>query len=74
MLRIYSVYNIMRVKGTTQKVLPLPIRVVLVETNGVQVTHIYRSRESFRLDKLARYRKKVFRAMQVKPMHTQIRE
>ena len=36
----------MRVKGTTQKVLPLPIRVVLVETNGVQVTHIYRSREA----------------------------
>ena len=32
----------MRVKGTTQKVLPLPV-LVLVETNGIQVTHIYHS-------------------------------
>ena len=56
----------MRVKGNTYKALQPPLRTMLVEQDGKVVTHIYRSRDSFRLDELARYKKKVFKQMAVK--------
>ena len=56
----------MRVKGNTYKAPQPPLRTILVEQDGKFVTHIYRSRDSFRLDELARYKEKVFRQMTVK--------
>ena len=56
----------MRVKGNTHKASQPPLRTIVVEQDGKLVTHIYRSRDSFRLDELARYKKRVFRQMAVK--------
>ena len=56
----------MRVKGNTYKASQPPLRTIVVEQDGKFVTHIYQSRESFRLDELARYKKKVFKQMAVK--------
>ena len=56
----------MRVKGNTYKASQPPLRTIVVEQDGKLVTHIYRSRDSFRLDELARYKKKVFRQMAMK--------
>ena len=55
----------MRVKGNTYKASQPPLRTI-VEQDGKFMTHIYRSRDSFRLDELARYKRKVFRQMAVK--------
>ena len=56
----------MRVKGNTYKASQPPLRTIVVEQDGKFVTHIYRSRDSFRLDEFARYKKRVFRQMAVK--------
>ena len=56
----------MRVKGNTYKASQPPLRTIVVEQDGKLVTHIYRSRDSFRLDELARYKRRVFRQMVVK--------
>ena len=56
----------MRVKGNTYKASQPPLRTIVVEQDGKLVTHIYRSRDSFRLDELARYKRRVFRQMTVK--------
>ena len=56
----------MRVKGNTYKAFQPPLRTIVVEQDGKLVTHIYRSRESFRLDELARYKRRVFKQMAVK--------
>ena len=53
----------MRVKGNTYKASQPPLRMIVVEQDGKLVTHIYRSRDSFRLDELARYKRRVFRQM-----------
>ena len=57
---------IMRVKGNTYKASQPPLKTIVVEQDGKLVTHVYRSRDSFRLDELARYKKKVFKQMAVK--------
>ena len=51
----------MRVKKCATKALQPPIKVVLVEEGDTYVTHIYRSRECYRLDELARYRRKALK-------------
>ena len=51
----------MRVKGNTYKASQPPLRTIVVEQDGKLVTHIYWSRDSFRLDELARYKRRVFR-------------
>ena len=56
----------MRVKGNTYKASQPPLRTIVVEQDGKLVTHIYRSRDSFRLDELARYKRRVFRQMAAK--------
>ena len=58
----------MRVKPKAHKAVQFPIKVVLVVENGIHVTHIYRSREAFRMDELACYRRKAFKAMQEQPV------
>ena len=57
----------MRVKKCATKALQPPIKVVLVKEGDIYVTHIYRSRESYRLDELARYKGKVFKTLDVIP-------
>ena len=47
--------SIMKTKRKPKKAVPQPLKVVLVEQGSTIVTHIYRSRESFRLDEKARY-------------------
>ena len=56
----------MRVKGNTYKASQPPLRTIVIEQDGKFVTHVYQSRDSFRLDELARYKKKVFKQMAVK--------
>ena len=56
----------MRVKGNTYKASQPPLRTIVVEQDGKFVTHIYRSRDSFRLDELTQYKKRVFKQMVVK--------
>ena len=57
---------IMRVKGKTYKASQPTLRTIVVEQDGKFVTHVYQSRDSFRLNELARYKKKVFEQMAVK--------
>ena len=57
----------MRVKKCAAKALQPPIKIVLVKEGDIYVTHIYRSRESYRLDELARYKGKVFKTLDVIP-------
>ena len=55
----------MQVKKCATKALQPPIKVVLVKEGDVYVTHIYQSRECFRLDELAHYRRKAFKTLEV---------
>ena len=55
----------MRVKKCATKALQPPIKVVLVKEGDIYVTHIYRRRECFSLDELARYRRKAFKTLEV---------
>ena len=54
----------MRVKKCATKALQPPIKVVLVEEGDTYVTHIYRSRECYRLDELACYNRKAFKTLE----------
>ena len=56
----------MRVKGNTYKAPQPPLRTIVVEQDSKLVTHVYQSRDSFGLDELARYKKKVFKQMTVR--------
>ena len=55
---------IMRVKKCATKALQPPIKVVLVKEGDIYVTHIYQRRECFRLDELARYKRKAFKTLE----------
>ena len=55
----------MHVKKCATKALRPPIKVVLGEEGDTYVTHIYRSRECYRLDELAHYRRKAFKTLEV---------
>ena len=55
----------MHVKKCATKALQPPINVVLVKEGDIYVTDIYRRRECFRLDELARYRRKAFKTLEV---------
>ena len=55
----------MCVKKCATKALQPPIKVVLAEEGDTYVTHIYQSRECYRLDELAHYRRKAFKTLEV---------
>ena len=55
----------MRVKKCANKALQPPIKIVLVKEGDTYVTHIYRSRECYRLDELACYKRKAFKTLEV---------
>ena len=54
----------MKSKRKPKKAVIQPLKVVLVEQGSTIITHIYRSRESFRLDEKARYDRIVARIIE----------
>ena len=54
----------MRVKKCATKALQPPLKIILVKEGDIYVTHIYRSRECFRLDELTHYRRKAFKTLE----------
>ena len=55
---------VMKPKRKPKKAVIQPLKVVLVEQGSTIVTHIYRSRKSFRLDEKARYDKIIARIIE----------
>ena len=55
----------MRIKGPTCRARYQPLRIVMVVHDGKEITHIYRSRDSFRQDELARYKRRVHKEMKI---------
>ena len=55
---------VMKSKRNPKKAVIQPLKVVLVEQGSTIVTHIYRSRKSFRLDEKARYDKIIARIIE----------
>ena len=55
---------IMKSKNRPKKAVVNPLKVVLVEQGSTIITHIYRSRENFRLDEKARYDKVIARIIE----------
>ena len=54
----------MHVKKCANKALQPPIKVVLVEEGDTYDSHLYRSRECYRLDELAHYKRKAFKTLE----------
>ena len=59
----------MKSKKRPKKAVVNPLKVVLVEQGSTIITHIYRSRESFRLDEKARYDKIIARTIERPEQH-----
>ena len=55
---------IMKSKRKPKRAFIKPLKIVLVEQGSTIVTHIYRSRENFRLDEKARYDKIIARIIE----------
>ena len=62
----------MKRKGKPKKATVKPLKVVLVDQGSTIVTHIYRSRESFRLDEKARYDRIINRIIEGPSQHNGI--
>ena len=60
---------IMKSKRKPKKAVVNPLKVVLVEQGSTIITHIYRSRENFRLDEKARYDKVIARIIKRPEQH-----
>ena len=60
---------IMKSKKKPKKAVVNPFKVVLVEQGSTIITHIYRSRENFRLDEKARYDKVIARIIEKPEQH-----
>ena len=60
---------ILKSKKRLKKAVVNPLKVVLVEQGSTIITHIYRSRESFRLDEKARYDKIIARIIERPEQH-----
>ena len=61
--------KIMKSKKRPKKAVVNPLKVVLVEQGSTIITHIYRSRESFRLDEKARYDRVIARIIERPEQH-----
>ena len=55
---------IMKLKKRPKKTVVNPLKVVLVEQGSTIITHIYKSRENFRLDEKARYDRVIARIIE----------
>ena len=60
---------IMKSKKRPKKAVLNPLKVVLVEQGSTIITHIYKSRENFRLDEKARYDKVIARIIEKPEQH-----
>ena len=59
----------MKLKKRPKKAVIQPLKVVLVEQGSTIITHIYRSRENFRLKKKTRYDKEMVRIIERPEQH-----
>ena len=59
----------MKSKKRPKKAIVNPFKVVLVEQGSTIITHIYRSRENFRLDEKAKYDKVIARIIEKSEQH-----
>ena len=64
----------MRVKSSAKRAEQPRIRVVMVKQGGEYITHIYRSRKSFKLDEMVRYKLKVFKTLAAAASGSAIKE
>ena len=53
----------MRVKACAVRAKQPRLKVVMIKEGDNYITHIYRSRDCFRLDALARYKRKAFKTL-----------
>ena len=60
---------IMKSKKRPKKATVNPLKVVLVEQGSTIITHIYRSRENFRLNEKSRYDKVIARIIEKPEQH-----
>ena len=61
--------KLMKSKKKPKKAVIQPLKVVLVEQGSTIITHIYRSREGFRLDEKARYDRVITRIIERLKQH-----
>ena len=61
--------KVMKLKERPKKAVIQPLKVVLVEQGSTITTHIYRSRENFRLNKKTRYDKVIARIIERPEQH-----
>ena len=61
--------KVMKLKRRSKKAVIQPLKVVLVEQGSTITTHIYRSKENFRLDEKARYDKVIARIIERSEQH-----
>ena len=59
----------MKLKKRPKKAVIQPLKVVLVEQGSTIITHVYRSRENFRLNKKTRYDKVMIRIIERPEQH-----
>ena len=64
----------MRVKANTSKASQPRIKVVMIKHGDTYITHIYRSRDCFRLDELARYKRKAFKTLEATTSESTVKE
>ena len=61
--------KVMNLKKRPKKAVIKPLKVVLVEQGSTIITHIYRSKENFRLDEKVRYDKVIARIIERPEQH-----
>ena len=61
--------KVIKLKKKPKKAVIQPLKVVLVEQGSTIITHIYRSKENFRLDEKARYDKVIVRIIERSEQH-----
>ena len=61
--------KVMKLKKRPKKAVIQPLKVVLAEQGSTIITHIYRSRENFKLDEKARYDKVIVRIIERPEQH-----
>ena len=61
--------KVMKLEKRPKKAVIQPLKVVLVEQGSTIITHIYRSRENFKLDEKARYDKLIARIIERPEQH-----
>ena len=61
--------KVMKLKKRPKKAVIKPLKVVLVEQGSTIITHMYRSKENFRLDEKVRYDKVIVRIIEIPEQH-----